>query len=139
MKSLVLAVTLATSSALAADVGVSVTIGQPGFYGQINIGSDLTPRLVLPQPVIIAPPPTTVMLAPIYLRVPPGHRHDWKHYCKQYGACGRQVYFVDDDWYEHVYVPHYKAHPGYGRADGHRDKHGKGHGDHGHGRGHDKD
>ena len=38
MKRLVLAALLAVAaSAMAADVGVSVRVGQPGFYGQIDI------------------------------------------------------------------------------------------------------
>ena len=32
--------------AAAADVGVSVSVGQPGFYGRIDIGSYPQPRLV---------------------------------------------------------------------------------------------
>lgn len=136
MKAIALASLLASTSVLAADVGVSITLGQPGFYGQINIGNDLAPRLILPQPVIIAPPPpNAVVLAPIYLRVPPGHRKDWGRYCSTYGACGRQVYFVDDDWYEHEYVPRYQErHHGHDHGDhdndhGHRGKgkHGRGH------------
>jgi hypothetical protein len=31
-------ITLFTDSAQAADVGVSVSVGQPGFYGRIDIG-----------------------------------------------------------------------------------------------------
>ena len=39
------------------------------------------------------------------LWVPPGHRRDWRHHCRQYGACGAPVYFVQDGWYrEHVIV-----------------------------------
>ena len=72
MKTTFLAAILATASmsAVAVEVGVSVNIGQPGFYGQINLGSNMVPQLVLPQPVLIAPPPTGVVLAPLYLRVP---------------------------------------------------------------------
>ena len=33
-----LAVVAITTPALEADVGVSVSIGQPGFYGRIDIG-----------------------------------------------------------------------------------------------------
>ena len=32
--------------AFAGDVGVSISVGQPGFYGQINIGN------VAPPPVV---------------------------------------------------------------------------------------
>ncbi|MGE3513282.1 MAG: hypothetical protein AB7N65_30860 [Vicinamibacterales bacterium] len=134
MKAIFGAALLASTSALAADVGVSITLGQPGFYGQINIGNDLVPRLVIPQPVIVTPPQPGVVLAPMYLRVPPGHRKKWGAYCGQYGACGRQVYFVDDDWYEQEYVSHYRQHPERYRGDhdhhghGKRGGHAKGHG-----------
>jgi len=32
--------------AFAGDVGVSISIGQPGFYGQIDIGNVPRPQLV---------------------------------------------------------------------------------------------
>jgi len=104
-------VAAASTTALAADVGVSVSVGQPGFYGRIDIGNSPPPVLIYPQPVIIqrvhaAPPP-------IYLHVPPGHAKKWSKHCQKYDACGRPVYFVKDDWYTNVYVPHYqRAHPG---------------------------
>ena len=37
--------------ALAADVGVSVQISQPGVYGRIDIGRFPQPQVVVPQPV----------------------------------------------------------------------------------------
>jgi hypothetical protein len=46
--------------AFAADVGVSISIGQPGFYGQIDIGSVPQPQLVYPQPVVIRRAPEFV-------------------------------------------------------------------------------
>ena len=133
-------------SAYAVDVGVSVSIGQPGFYGQLNLGSGMVPQLVLPQPVVIAPPPAGVVLAPLYLRVPIEYTREWHRYCGRYNACGRQVYFVRDDWYEREYVPRYRAHPEQFREERHewreeRHEHrgngkGRGHG-RGHGRGDD--
>jgi hypothetical protein len=98
----------ATLPAFAADVGVSVTVGQPGFYGRIDIGNAPPPVLIYPQPVVIQkvyvaqPPP------PLYLHVPPGHAQKWSKHCHKYDACSRQVYFVKDDWYNNVYVPHYQ-------------------------------
>jgi hypothetical protein len=41
--------------AFAADVGVSISIGQPGFYGQIDIGNVPQPQVVYAQPVVIQP------------------------------------------------------------------------------------
>jgi len=108
MKRLLLAALLTTSTvaANAADVGVSISVGQPGFYGQINIGDAPPPVLINPQPVIIER--AQVYGPPIYLHVPPGHIKHWKRYCHHYHACNRHVYFVQDHWYEHEYVPHYR-------------------------------
>ena len=103
-----LAAVAASTPALAADVGVSISVGQPGFYGQIDIGDVPQPVLVYPQPLIIQPPPVGVVLAPIYLHVPPGHARHWDRFCGRYGACGRPVYFVQDRWYNSVYVPQYR-------------------------------
>ncbi len=93
-----------------AEVGVSVGVGQPGFYGQIVIGSAPPPELLYPSPVIIQPAPGPP-IAPIYLYVPPYQTKDWRRYCAQYNACGRPVYFVRQRWYNNVYVPHYRKHP----------------------------
>ena len=94
-----------------AHAGVSVSIGQPGFYGRIDVGGYPAPALVYPEPVLIrtipAPPP------PIYLRVPPRHSEHWGHYCGRYGACGRPVYFVTDQWYHNDYAPQYREHHGH--------------------------
>src|ERR1700738_3511397 len=59
--------------AFAADVGVSISVGQPGFYGQLDIGNVPQPQLVYPQPVVIQRSPAFVSAPPIYLHVPPGH------------------------------------------------------------------
>jgi hypothetical protein len=114
----------------AADVGVSVSIGQPGFYGRIDIGNAPQPEYVNPQPIIIQPVPRGRTVQPIYLRVPPGHQKNWSKHCREYNACGQPVYFVKDKWYSDVYVPHYKKQHGDRRDDsrGRReDTHGKGH------------
>ncbi len=104
------ATALLAVSAQAADVGVSVTIGQPGFYGRIDLGNVNLPQpqVILPQPVLIQPVPVGVVQQPIYLRVPPGHEKNWAKHCRKYNACGQPVYFVRDDWYSNVYVPQYR-------------------------------
>jgi hypothetical protein len=51
--------------AFAGDVGVSISVGQPGFYGQINIGNVPSPQLVYPQPVVIQPAPEFVSAAQV--------------------------------------------------------------------------
>jgi ABC-type amino acid transport substrate-binding protein len=115
-----LALALAACSLPAAagtDIGVSVGISQPGFYGRIDVGTAAAPPLlVYPQPVIIARP-VVVQQRPIYLHVPPGHAKNWRKHCAHYGACSQPVYFVQEDWYR----KHYGApqHPGKGRGKGH--------------------
>ena len=142
------ALAVTTVPALAADVGMSVSIGQPGFYGRIDIGNYPQPQLVYPAPVVVQPVPMAVGMAtrPIYLRVPPGHRKHWHKHCYRYDACGQPVYFVEDNWYNNVYAPNYRSYNmqgddwrgGYDDDHGRGHGHGKGHGK-GHGRGHDKD
>jgi hypothetical protein len=120
--------------AFAADVGVSVSIGQPGFYGRIDIGNALQPEYINPQPIIIQPVPRGRIVQPIYLRVPPGHQKNWKKYCGRYNACGQPVHFVKDQWYNDVYAPHYNKQHGHGnRRDDNQDR-----GDERRGKGHDR-
>ncbi|MFZ1035989.1 MAG: hypothetical protein WAU61_10975 [Smithella sp.] len=106
----IVVISIVASSAYAADVGVSVSVGEPGFYGQINIGSAPQPEFISPNPVVIQPGPGRVIGEPLYLHVPPGHVKNWKKFCGRYNACGRPVYFVSDKWYNKVYVPHYRTH-----------------------------
>jgi len=141
MKRLIAALALTTAAvpALAGvDVGVSINVGQPGFYGQIDISNAPRPQLVQPQPVIVQPMPRTAVVQPIYLYVPPGHQKHWDKHCYEYNACGRPVYFVQENWYNEQYVPYYRqSHGQGGRGDDRGDRggrHGGGHG-HGHGRG----
>jgi hypothetical protein len=133
-----LIVLLVAASAQAADVGVSISVGQPGFYGRIDIGNAPRPELIYPQPIIIQPGPVRVVEEPLYLRVPPGHAKHWKKNCHKYKACGRPVYFVRDKWYQDVYVPHYREEH---RDRGDRNRNDEGHHDHGngHGHGHNRD
>lgn len=111
----------------AADVGVSISISQPGVYGRIDIGRFPNPVLVVQQPVIIAPHPPPppgrpIVVAPpqpVYLWVPPGHQKNWRKHCHRYGACGTPVYFVDDGWYrQHVHKGPGREHPGRGHGKG---------------------
>jgi hypothetical protein len=130
--------TLATIStpALAADVGVSISIGQPGFYGRIDIGDYPypQPRVIYRQPRVVER--VVIAREPIYLRAPLAHRQNWGNYCHQYNACGERVYFVSDDWYHHDFAPHYlerhRDHRSNGRSDGHHNRHQRDHqNDHG--------
>jgi hypothetical protein len=98
-----------------AQTGVSVSVGQPGFYGRIDIGNAPPPVLVYPQPVVIQ---QVRGAQPVYLHVPPGHAKDWRKHCGKYNACAQPVYFVKDDWYNTVYVPHYQSQKGKGNGKG---------------------
>lgn len=141
-------------SALAADVGASISVGEPGFYGRLDIGGFPPPALIYREPVVVVP---GVIPGPVaYLRVPPGHAKHWSRYCGNYGACGQRVYFVRDEWYTREYVPRYRerysTYPGRGPHserhdhDDRWDERGRGEGGgpppwagngHGHGRGRD--
>lgn len=115
----VAAVTAATP-ALAADVGVSVTIGEPGFYGRLDIGGFPPPQVIYRQPKAIERVP--MERPPVYLRVPPGHAKNWSKHCHEYNACGERVLFVHDNWYQHEYVPRYQE-KHRSRQDNRGDKH----------------
>lgn len=117
-------------AAPAADVGVSISIGEPGFYGQIDIGT-MRPQVVYAEPVIIRR--ERVVRGPIYLRVPPGHEKHWDKHCDEYNACGAPVYFVQDRWYNDDYAPAYRRSHGGG---GDHDHGNSGHDDDDHGGGH---
>ena len=112
MKRLLTAIVLATASftapAFAADVGVSITIGEPGFYGQLDLGNYGRPAVLYARPIVIIRSRYGASQEPLYLRVPPGHSRDWKRYCARYDACGRPVYFVRNDWYINEYSPRYR-------------------------------
>jgi hypothetical protein len=111
----------------ASDVGVSVSIGQPNFYGQIDIGGYPPPQVIYRQPRVSYDRP------PLYLRVPPGHARNWDKHCGTYNACNQQVYFVKDNWYNNQYAPRYQE-----RNSGYRDGHGDDrNGRHDEGRNHD--
>lgn len=124
MKKLIIGATLLISASGAmAQIGVSIDIGQPGFYGRIDLGDVRQPPVYVAQPIIIergynyAP-------EPVYLRVPPGHRKNWRKHCGRYDACGRRVYFVRDEWYTNTYAPRYRKSHG-----GDREHHGREHRD----------
>lgn len=132
MKSFLIAASVVAATlsipALAADVGISVSIGQPGFYGRVDIGDYPypQPQLIYRQPRVINR--VYVEREPIYMRVPLNHARNWRNYCHQYGACGEKVYFVQDNWYNHEYVPRYQElhrdGQDYRRADSRNDKRG---------------
>ena len=135
-----------SAPAWAGDGGVSIAVGEPGFYGRIDIGGFPPPLLVRPQPVTIAPARVRVVKEPLYLHVPPGHAKHWSQHCGQYDACGRPVYFVQDRWYNEVYVPRYrerhredKREAKYEQEEEHKHERGEGHHDKDQGHRHDDD
>lgn len=121
MKRFLIAVAVAAATvalpALGADVGVSVSIGEPGFYGRLDIGGYPQPQVIYRQPIAVERIPMN--RPPIYLRVPPGHAKNWRKHCHEYNACGERVYFVQDSWYSREYVPRYQQQHR-GRQDGRR-------------------
>jgi len=166
IRSLILGAALVAAALPAmAQTNVSINIGQPGFYGRIDLGDFAQRPVVYTQQPVIIREVRHVRTEPIYLRVPPRHRQNWSRYCGRYEACGRPVMFVRDDWYTNTYVPHYRErhyrerpvvrevvrevryverddrrdhHDRHDKHDKH-DKHGHGHGNghgNGHGRGH---
>ena len=128
-----LSATLFHTAGQATDVGVSINISEPGFYGRIDVGRVPGPMVIYPQPIIIEQRPVAIVRQPIYLRVPPGHEKNWGKYCTRYGACGQPVYFVQDKWYRDVYAPRvyeerYGHDEGRDKGHGHGKKIKKGHG-----------
>lgn len=147
MKKLLIAATLCAASVPAlAQIDVNINLGDPGFYGRIN-SVDMRPRVYVTQPVIVQQA-ARHSADPVYLRVPPGHRKNWRKHCDKYDACGQRVLFVRDDWYTNSYAPRVREKVVYRevhrdrRSDGRRDRdddHGRDHGDdRGHGKHKDK-
>ena len=128
MKRFVFAMVFAITAVpvFAADVGVSVSVGQPGFYGRIEIGNAPPPQLIFVKPIVIQR--VEVVRSPIYLHVPPGHEKNWGKHCGKYNACGLPVYFVQYGWYNDVYVPHHQKNASHGKDNGGKKGHDKSHG-----------
>lgn len=117
---------LVAMPAAAADVGVSVSVGEPGFYGRLDIGDFPQPQVIYRRPMMVQRVPAD--RPPVYLRVPPGYEKNWRKHCREYDACGERVFFVRDKWYQKEYVPRYQERHR-GRGDEHRDERGNGHRD----------
>jgi hypothetical protein len=117
----------------AVDVGVGVTIREPGVYGRIEIGTQSPPPPVIyRRPVVIQQPAVVVVEPPLYLYVPPGHAKKWRKHCHKYDACGRQVYFVREEWVQTRYneAHSHKGPPVYAGDHDHDRGRGKGKGKH---------
>lgn len=134
-RTMILAASLALCAfaANATDVGVSVSVNQPGVYGRIDIGNAPPPMVIYPQPVVITQPAVVVHQRPIYMRVPPGHEKNWGKHCHRYDACGVPVYFVKyDDSHGHRDHHHRKHRHDHDDDRDHDHDHGHGHGHKGH-------
>ena len=123
MKAKLLAASLLalSASAFASDVGVSISVGQPGFYGRIDVGDYPPPQVIYRQPVLVERPVRYVETAPVYLRVPPGHARHWSRHCYAYRACNQRVFFVQDRWYTNEYAARYRERHGHHERDGWRE------------------
>jgi hypothetical protein len=84
----------AGSTHAAAQVGVQVSVHQPGFHGRVVIGDQPPPAVIYQQPVIVQQSPVAVVQQPIYMNVPPSHYQHWARHCGYWRACGQPVYFV---------------------------------------------
>jgi hypothetical protein len=137
---LALAILASHTAQAATQVGVSVNVSQPGFYGRVDIGPQ-PPQVIYAQPVVIEQARYGYEQRPIYLRVPPSHSGNWKRYCNVYRACGQPVYFVRDEPRRGQQARHDNGRWDRDERGGERDddrgrEHGRGHG-RGHGHGHD--
>lgn len=119
-----LTMVLTSGGANAVNVDVNINIGQPGYYGRIDIGDFGRPQLIYSEPRVIYR--NVAPREPIYLHVPPGHAKNWRKHCAKYNACGERVYFVQNSWYEREYVPRYQARHS-AREERHEDNHDDGH------------
>lgn len=110
MKSLFFAAALLAAVVPAQAQNVSINIGQPGFYGRIDLGNYAPPPVVYVQQPVVVERRVRYDAQPVYLRVPPGHRKNWSKHCSRYNACGQRVLFVRDEWYTNSYAPSYREH-----------------------------
>ncbi len=113
----------------------------PGVYGEVQFGNAPPPPVLYAQPRIIVRAPDEDQLEPMYMHVPPRHARNWRRYCREYGACGRRVFFVRSGEYE----PGYREGRRHKHEHKHRDHEGDRHKEHGnrgdrgdHGRGGDR-
>ncbi|MCT0207714.1 hypothetical protein [Synechococcus sp. CS-1332] len=98
-----------------AQTSLTLQLGQPGYFGPINLGNQTPPPVYGYGPVIVRPDSrgrdrwTQAATQPVYLRVPMNQARDWGRYCGLYQACNMPVQFVRDDWYRNVYAPRVRA------------------------------
>jgi hypothetical protein len=120
-----------------AQVGFTIQLGQPNYYGGLNLQGYPNPQFYNSSPILIQPTGVGYGQS-VYLRVPPDQRQNWRNYCGRYNACNQRVYFVQDNWYDSVYAPRYRKSKGgpchsnqgngygYGNGSGHGNGNGRG-------------
>jgi hypothetical protein len=109
---------LLAASGLASAASWSVVV-QPGVYGRVAIGGYVeAPQVYSEQPVMVVDDGDGQVVEeyvdtayaasqpPVYLWVPEYQRTHWAQYCREYGAYGVPVYFVDDGWYRNNVMRH---------------------------------
>ena len=101
----------ATPLFASAQVGVAVhlNIGDPNFYGQVDLEPGVAPPVVYSTPMVVQPGPPGVYYPPLYLRVPIPYTQNWPQYCYYYNACNIPVFFIQEAWYLNVYAPMYRS------------------------------
>ncbi len=90
-------------------------IGDPGYYGQVDLVNNAPPPVIYSTPYVVQPAPPGVYYPPVYLRVPPMYYQNWPQYCGFYNACLYPVFFVQEGWYMNIYSPWYHRYYPYGR------------------------
>ena len=90
-----------------AQVDFGIQLGQPNYYGGLNIQGFPNPQFYNCSPALIQPL-SPEYDQPVYLRVPLYQRQSWGSYCSRYNACQQNVYFVRDNWYRSIYAPRYR-------------------------------
>ena len=109
---------LFAATGLASAASWSVVV-QPGVYGRVAIGGYVeAPQVYSAQPVMAVDngdgnvveeyvdTAYATSQPPVYLWVPEYQRTHWAQYCREYGAYGVPVYFVDDGWYRNNVMRH---------------------------------
>lgn len=98
-----------------AQTALTLQLGQPGYFGPINLGNQPPPPVIGYGPIIVRPDSRgrerwiQAGNQPLYLRVPMNQVRNWGRYCGLYQACNVPVQFVRDDWYRNVYAPRVRA------------------------------
>ena len=79
-----------------AAVGVAITLGEPNFYGRIDLGRMAPPPIIRDYPVQVRRGPRGILLEPLSVRVTEREQRNWRRYCGRDDVCSRPVYFVRD-------------------------------------------